>query len=223
MRKTICWTAMAAALCLAATPAPAQDAATGEKHKEMAAEGREHAAHPAAAAAPAAMPADAVLKKAILGTYDFETNKLTSLAEAFPADKYGWRPADGVRSVSEAFMHVASANYFLSGALGAAMPEGAGPDMEKETDKAKVVAALKASIAHARAAIDATALADLGTEIEVFGQKMTKAQVVLILVGHAEEHLGQEIAYARSTGVVPPWSQPEPPPAAAGAAGASGR
>ncbi len=31
----------------------------------------------------------------------------------------------------------------------------------------------------------------------------------MIVSGHAHEHLGQAIAYARSNGVVPPWSQPQ--------------
>jgi hypothetical protein len=34
--------------------------------------------------------------------------KIVALATAIPADKFSWRPAAGVRSVSEAFMHVAS-------------------------------------------------------------------------------------------------------------------
>ena len=34
--------------------------------------------------------------------------KFVALVNAIPEDKYGWRPAPGVRSVSEVLMHVAS-------------------------------------------------------------------------------------------------------------------
>ena len=37
--------------------------------------------------------------------------KIVDLAGAVPADKYTWRPAEGVRSVSEVFLHIAAANY----------------------------------------------------------------------------------------------------------------
>src|SRR6202040_1483729 len=53
--------------------------------------------------------------------------KLVALAEAMPADKYGWRPGEGVRSVGEVFMHVASANFFLPTFWGAKMPARGDP------------------------------------------------------------------------------------------------
>jgi uncharacterized damage-inducible protein DinB len=49
--------------------------------------------------------------------------------------------------------------------------------------------------------------ADLDATVELFGQERTKAQVVYLLGTHYHEHLGQSIAYARSIGVVPPWSK----------------
>ena len=213
MRNKFVWLAVAAlALCVAATPARAQDTA-----QEMPAAGHEHHGD---MMTPSAMP-DSGLKKSFLGNFDDASSKLVALAEAFPQDKYTWRPAEGVRSVSEVFMHVAGGNYFIPRFLGTPPPEGLSREMEKETDKAKVVAALKASIAHARGAIEALDLADLGSEIELFGEKATKGDALLILIGHAHEHLGQSIAYARSNGVVPPWSVP--PPAAAPAPATAGR
>ncbi len=35
---------------------------------------------------------------------------------------------------------------------------------------------------------------------------MTKQGALMLLLGDQHEHLGQSIAYARSNGVVPPWS-----------------
>lgn len=144
-----------------------------------------------------------------LGVYGFSADKLVSLAEAIPADKYGWRPAEGVRSVKEAVLHVAGANYFFASLLGTGIPEGVDPrGLEKSVEsKEDAIAALKASYDHARAAVKAVSPENFNQEIDFFGNKVTLRQVIMILGNHAEEHLGQLIAYARSNGVVPPWSQ----------------
>jgi hypothetical protein len=54
---------------------------------------------------------------------DAET-KLVQLAEAIPQEKYTWRPGEGVRSVSEVFLHVAGGNYSIPRTLGVQPPEG---------------------------------------------------------------------------------------------------
>ncbi len=137
--------------------------------------------------------------------FEFSTGRILQLAEAMPADKYGWRPTEEVRSVSEVFVHVAGANFFISSALGVAMPEGFGMDAEKTiTDKAKVIETLKKSIEHVHEALGMTT--DFDTEIEMFGSKRSKMGAFMILSGHAHEHLGQAIAYHRMAGLVPPWS-----------------
>ena len=122
--------------------------------------------------------------------------KVVSLAEAIPADKYGWRPSAGVRSVSEVFMHVASANYFYGRNFGVEAPAGL-RDWEKTvTTKADVITKLKASFDALAAGM---AKADLS--------QADKANAALTIITHGHEHLGQMIAYARSNGVVPPWSK----------------
>jgi hypothetical protein len=45
------------------------------------------------------------------GELQHVSKQLVDLANAIPADKYSWRPAPGVRSVSEVFMHIAVSNY----------------------------------------------------------------------------------------------------------------
>ena len=138
--------------------------------------------------------------------------KIVSLAEAVPAEKFAWRPADGVRSVSEVYMHVVGANYMLPTMLGAKMPAGITRDMEKTvTDKAKVIENLKASFAHARKAVEGVPDADLEKKVKFFGMDKAEREVLMILATHAHEHLGQSIAYARMNGVAPPWSEGPPP------------
>src|SRR5215467_1650982 len=50
--------------------------------------------------------------------------RYTRLAEAMPAEKYAWRPAEGVRSVGEVYTHIVVANYGVARALGTAFPAG---------------------------------------------------------------------------------------------------
>src|SRR2546430_17376293 len=50
--------------------------------------------------------------------------KMVSLAEAMPESKYFWRPGEGVRSVGEVYVHLASANYGIPIFLGVKPPAG---------------------------------------------------------------------------------------------------
>lgn len=132
--------------------------------------------------------------------------KIVGLAEATPADKFGWRPAGDVRSIAEVYMHIAGWNYYLSSFLGArSRPHGT--DMEKSvTRKADVIAELKKSFDHLHDAVNKTR--DLDKAVKMFGsQPTTHRGVMLTMLSHLHEHLGQSIAYARMNGVAPPWSR----------------
>ena len=135
--------------------------------------------------------------------------KLVDLAQAMPADKYSWRPAPGVRSVGEVYVHVANGNSTLPSFLGAPRMEGVSRDSEKTvTDKAKIVELLKKSIDNVKAAAGNVSDADLNKKVKTFGDReMTERQVLFRILNHMHEHLGQSIAYARSNGVTPPWSE----------------
>ncbi|HEY3567298.1 MAG TPA: DinB family protein [Thermoanaerobaculia bacterium] len=150
------------------------------------------------------------VRGSILFQIDQAREKLIALANATPAEKYGWRPAEGVRTTGEVFNHVASANYFLPTFWGAKVPAGVNPQsLEKEMsgDKAKTIDAMTRSFDHLREAILAVPDADLDRKIKLFGQDATVRDAMMVLASHAHEHLGQSIAYARSNGIVPPWSK----------------
>ena len=169
------------------------------------------AAAPAAAAASATAPAPGSPRAIVLRQIAAAQEKLIALAEAMPADKYGWRPGEGVRSVGEVYMHVASANFWLPTFWGAKVPAGVDPrNLEKEGgDKAKTVAALKQSFEFVHQAINALPDSDLQKPIKIFGRDALVAEAMVGIASHDHEHLGQAIAYARMNGVVPPWSAAE--------------
>jgi uncharacterized damage-inducible protein DinB len=138
-----------------------------------------------------------------------QEDKFSRLAEAIPAEKYAWRPVPDVRSFAEVFLHVAAANYNLYKLVGTPPPAGFDvKGFEKSTtDKAKVMATLKDSFSHARKAIIAMPDADLDKSLDWFGGKNTERGILLFIVRHAAEHLGQSIAYARFVGITPPWTE----------------
>jgi uncharacterized damage-inducible protein DinB len=137
------------------------------------------------------------------------SDKVVQLAEAIPAEKYNWRPAEGVRSVKEVILHIAGANYYFASLLGTPMPQGIDPrTLEKsEASKEKIISTLKNASVHLQGAITNIKENDFNQEVEFFGNKGTKRQVVILTLDHVAEHLGQLIAYARMNNIVPPWSQ----------------
>ena len=158
------------------------------------------------AAAPAA-PASG-FRADFLTQFDDVSKKIVDLAEAVPADKYGWRPAPGVRSISEVYMHIVGGNSYIPSFIGVKPMEGIERGMEKSvTEKARVVELLKKSMAHARAAVLATPDADLDKKVKIFGGESSERGVIMIIGNHLHEHLGQSIAYARANGIAPPWSK----------------
>src|SRR5260370_5413895 len=159
-------------------------------------------------------PGVAGYRSEVLSEVIVQEDKFARLAEAIPADKYTWRPAPDVRSFAEVFLHVSAANYNLYKLVGTPPPTGFDvKGFEKSTtDKAKVIATLKDSFAHAKTAIKAMPDADLDKSLDWFGGKNTQRGILLFIVRHAAEHLGQSIAYSRFVGVVPPWTEDQKKP-----------
>ncbi len=137
-------------------------------------------------------------------------DKVISLAEEVPADKYSWRPEEGVRSVSEVFVHIGGANHFILSFLGKDMPEGFSRDAEKNmTGKEDIVKFLKSSFEAAKKFVLAVDADKLDETVKLPFAEMSQQKVLLLLTTHCHEHLGQSIAYARTNGVTPPWSKKE--------------
>ena len=171
------------------------------------------AAHPQGkpaekAPAPSVAPTSGFRAEFLEGLAYYE-KRYTSLAETMPAEKYTWRPGEGVRSVGEVFTHIVGANCGVARALGTAPPAGLDfkSIMALSSDKPKVIPALKDSFAHFRNAIIALKDADADKAQKMFNRQTTLRGSFIVITGHFGEHLGQSIAYARVNGVVPPWTE----------------
>ena len=134
------------------------------------------------------------------------SDKFSGLARVM-AGKYDWKPGEGVRSVGDVFNLIVRENGLLAGTLtGAGAGPGGGPGAQViEPDKLQE--ALRTSYANLQKVIEGLSDADLKTPVKLFGKDFTKEEAVRYLFADQHEHLGQSIAYARSNGVVPPWSK----------------
>ena len=142
------------------------------------------------------------------GEWMHVSSQLIALAEATPEEKFSWRPAEGVRSTSEVYMHIAVANFYLLSVTGPKMPADWKDGMEKSvTSKAEVIRWLKRSLEAVKTARATLKPADLQRKVHIADRDATVDGMYLRIIIHDTEHMGQLIAYARMTGVVPPWSK----------------
>jgi uncharacterized damage-inducible protein DinB len=142
------------------------------------------------------------------GEWRHVSNQLVALAEATPEKDFAWRPAAGVRSTSEVYMHIAQANFYLLSTTGPKMP----PEMQAKveqtiTSKADVIMWLKRSLEAVKQAHAAETPAHLAMKVKIGDRNSTVDNMYLRIIIHDNEHMGQLVAYARMCGVVPPWSK----------------
>ena len=151
----------------------------------------------------------------ILGQLDRLKGQVVSLEGAVPQDKFSWRPMEGVRSISEVYLHIGDGLYIFANAAGLKAPldnkilfDEKNRDV-RTTDKAAIAKELNSSFDWTKSALAKLTDADLEKKVEFFGSKMSVRSLLVTLLTHSHEHLGQSIAYARSNGVVPPWTAKE--------------
>lgn len=150
----------------------------------------------------------------LAGQLEYVQKQILDLENAIPDGKMTWRPTKEVRSVSEVYSHIAFGNYLIGGFAGFTVPQGitaSAPGDEKKweqmtTDKKAIHEQLVKSFDFIKGAVKGIPDADLEKMVDFFGNKMTVRSVLLVLLSHTHEHLGQSVAYARMVGVVPPWT-----------------
>jgi uncharacterized damage-inducible protein DinB len=151
---------------------------------------------------------DDVVQNSITGMLAFNQGQVVSLAETFTQEQYDWRPQEGVRSTGESLLHVAGANYYLASKLGFPPPEDVDMmNIEKTEGKENIIETLKKSNAFILEKVGMVESDTFGEEVDFGFGKFNRLSGLLIVLEHNGEHKGQLIAYARSNGVTPPWSQ----------------
>jgi hypothetical protein len=155
-------------------------------------------ARPAAAQAAAANP-DPTLRDVLLKQWRDIGEKVVTMAEDFPEDKYEFKPNPAVRSFADNLRHVAFWNGYVAKNARGEKADGKQNELPKAqySTKAAVVKALTESFADATAqlkngpATPPTKLVDLW----------------VAFTEHSGEHYGQLVVYYRLNGLVPPASR----------------
>lgn len=139
--------------------------------------------------------------QAINNNFTGLNQKVLEMAQDFPADKYDYRPAAGLRSFGDVIIHIASGNNY--GARAGRGEQVKWDDLEMDAknfkSKAEIVAALQKSITDATASLKAT-------PAEQFSKTLAPW---LSVIEHEAEHYGQLVVYYRNNGLVPPESRPK--------------
>jgi uncharacterized damage-inducible protein DinB len=150
-----------------------------------------------------------LLRSELLSHFNTSIGKVIALAEAMPRERFDWRPEGDAMTVARVYAHIARYNYYYpQSSLGSALPSGIRLDtLEAMRDKAQIVQLLKQSADHVRRTVSELPAAQLEASTTLYGRSVPQWAVLLQLVAHMNEHLGQSIAYARSNNIVPPWSR----------------
>src|SRR5580658_4005086 len=139
--------------------------------------------------------------QAILENWNDVGNRLITMAQDWPEEKYAYKLTPAVRTFQEVILHIAGSNYDLINRLaGAKVGEAQNdPPVSQYKTKAETVAYLKKSVEDGAALL----------------QKEGDAEVLKHLAdwigytSHMGEHYGLLVAYYRANGVVPPESRPK--------------
>jgi uncharacterized damage-inducible protein DinB len=156
-------------------------------------------------AAPA-FAAQAAPAKVFEKLLDDQEKQMVGLAEAMPAEKYGFAPTNGrftgVRTFGGQLTHVAQAQYFFFSSFG--MKPGMDPkSLDKLTDKEAIIKALKDSYEFAKKATATMTAENAFEEIQERDGTNTRASIVAFSLAHANDHYGQLVEYLRMNGLVP--------------------
>jgi uncharacterized damage-inducible protein DinB len=149
------------------------------------------------------------LQRDALNDWTSQKDTMMKIAEAMPADKYGYKSTAPQRNFGEQILHVAEANVIQMGRLGF---KAAAPAINmKATSKPEILEALSDSFDYGTAALkeqnDQTMLLMADASRFSFGGPSTRARVVFFVIGHTWDIYGQMAVYLRLNGIVPPASQ----------------
>ncbi len=171
--------------------------------------GAPSAAMSSATATPSPAANPVAMRDELLGHFQRSSYKIAELARVMPSDKYSWAPGEGVMEVGEVYMHIARYNFmYLDENLGIAPPGGFDyADIESIRDKDAVLEIFEMSVEHVNAQASALTEAKLGGDTELYGRTVQGWAVLVQLVSHMNEHVGQSVAYARMNDIAPPWSR----------------
>lgn len=152
-----------------------------------------------AATAAAQSPRPESPRDVLVASWNDAGGKLVKLAEEFPADKYDYKPVDGVRTFGDVLRHIAFWNQYVARAARGEKPDGSANELPKAqfASKEALVKVLKSSLEEAAGELKKLPAAP---DARATG-------LAVSFIGHSSEHYGQLVVYYRMNGLVPPASR----------------
>ena len=155
---------------------------------------------------PAPSPSEALLEQ-----WNDIGRKLIAMAEDFPEDKYGYKPAPESRTFKANLVHASGAMYYFTDIAQGKKPRYpdayAGEDLKTKAD---VVAFVKKCVQDGADVIKAKGDKGLNEAVNDGGPHLDRLyDLGYGLTEHSGEHYGQLVVYYRVNGLVPPESRPK--------------
>ena len=148
---------------------------------------------------------DGALAADLLKDWEDMKELMVALADAMPADSYGYKPTDELRNFGEQLMHITGAQVGLMNALGS---DATAPDLGEPTEKADVMAAMTASFDFGSEVLRGKSGAWFQEVVSAgFLGESTRARVVYRNMVHTWSEYGVMTVYLRLNDIVPPASQ----------------
>ncbi len=164
---------------------------------------------PAPASGQSSGPSEASeIRDEMLRQFSGSSRKMVALSEAMPEDLYAWSTGEGMMTVAKVYAHIARYNFmYLEDQLGVPAPSDIDLDMVEDlTDKAVITELLKRSVDHVLAHVPKLTDDTLTEKTRLYGRDIAGWAVLVQLVTHLNEHVGQAVAYARINQIAPPWA-----------------
>jgi len=138
------------------------------------------------------------------GEYAKHFGALTKLsvevAEAMPADKFGFRPHPESMSFGELMSHIATTNYQFAAGLKDSDP----PALPSPATKVEIVKFLGDSFDYCSKIIPGLTAGELGSPHNSPDGRLLGREILLALYVHVAHHRGQAEIYLRDNGIRPP-------------------
>lgn len=135
----------------------------------------------------------------LIGRWEQGCQKLAALAEEIPANKFGYKPLDGVRTVAEILRHAAFWNLYVADAVRGKKGNDSDNELSAQqfATKKQIIDALTSSASDV-----AKALREAPGEL-----RPETVETLVAFIEHNCEHYGQLAVYARMNKIVPPASR----------------
>lgn len=180
--------------------AQAPPGAPGQGRQGAPGQGRQGGRGPAA-------PACATLACDVLTDWTRTAQLITTMVDAMPADKFGFKPTPAQQTFGERVMHIVQTDLRLLDGLGA---KTAAPAINtKATSKADIMAALKQSFAWGEAVLEEfndVQLAERVTPLPFLGPSASRLRIIYYDLQHTQDIYGQLVVYLRLNDITPPAS-----------------